>query len=119
MLGTLGLALHALVLPVAAEVVVFDNSARVFEWLPQTSTGAPFNYFDPTQPPTQSGDQTQFGLIHTNVSPETSTMVAVSSIGGDPEPPQSIAIAVDDSFTVHGSEGGRGDRYAGENVPAG
>jgi hypothetical protein len=33
-------------------------------------------------------------------------MVAVNFIFADPEQPQRIAIAVDDSFTVHGSEGG-------------
>lgn len=101
-MAVVALTLHGLALPVAAEVVFYDNTDRIFEWLPQTSSGAPFNYFDPTQP----GDQTPFGLTHTYLFPETSTMVAVNSIGADPEPPQRVAIAVDDSFTVHGSEGG-------------
>ena len=99
------LALSGIALPVAAEVVLYDNSQGDFVWVPQTP-GGPFNYFDPTQPPTQSGEQTPFGLTHTFLFPETSTMVAVNSIGVDPESPPRIAIAVDDPFTVSGGEGG-------------
>jgi hypothetical protein len=99
------LALQGIALPAAAEVALFDNRHGDFAWLPQTSTGTPFNYFDPTQPPTQPGEETPFGLTHTNLFPETSTGIAVNGIGVAPEPPYRIAIAVDDSFTVHGSEG--------------
>jgi hypothetical protein len=100
--AALALALQAVALPVAAEVVLYDNSARIFEWLPETGSGAPSNYFDPTHPPTQPEDQTQSGLRHTAYLPGTSTGIAVNSISGGGA---GFEIAVDDSFTVHGSEG--------------
>jgi hypothetical protein len=99
------LASHGIALPAPAEVVHYDNSHGDFAWVPDTPGGT-FNYFDPTQPPTQTGQQTPFGLFHTNLFPETSGGVAVNSIAPDPEPPKRIAIAVGDSFTVQSGEGG-------------
>jgi hypothetical protein len=65
------LALQAFALPVAAEVVVYDNADGTFQWLPDI-TGFPITYFDPTQPPTQSGLETMNSLWYFPVTQGTS-----------------------------------------------
>jgi hypothetical protein len=95
------LVLHGLALPVAAEIVFNDNSARIFEWLPDSRTEEPFNYFDPTLPPTQTGEQTPTSLGFTQADPVSSFHLDVGSFHGS----GGIELAVGDTFLAQGVGG--------------
>jgi hypothetical protein len=99
----LTLALQGFAMPVAGEVVHYDDTHGVFQWLADDPyLVGPGNYFDPTRPPTQSGELTEFSLVYHLPYAEMTTSVAQGSFFGVGE----IEIALGESIEIH--EPGRG-----------
>jgi hypothetical protein len=97
-MAALTLPLQGFALPAVAEVFLYDNSNGAFLWLPENGTNSPITYFDPSQPPAQSGEQTQTSLWYLKPQQQTSLDIGVGSfisVGN-------IEIAVGDPVTVYG-----------------
>lgn len=97
------LALSVLTLPVEADVVLYDNSNGSFDWQAfWDGDTLPPTYFDPTLPPTQTGEPTPAGLVYYVLGIDCSLCIGVDSItasGGE------TRIAIGESYTVVGPDG--------------
>jgi hypothetical protein len=112
--AALALALQAIALPVAAEVVVYDNTDGTFLW-GVTGLGSLESYFDPTKPPSQSGERTQPSLTFQVPVLGCSECIGIGSFVGVGE----IEMAVGESFVYDGfSRQRRNSALGKQSVPA-